>query len=69
MLVLRRKLAGAAAIPKGEPSGSRSLRLRADQSQDSGVGGFKQATGLSLKENLISMIYLIAGKLQIELPI
>ena len=42
---LRRTLAGAAAIPGGEPSGSRSLRLRAGQSQDSGVGGFKQTTG------------------------
>ena len=42
--VLKRKLAGAAAIPKGEPSGNRSLRLRADQSHDSGVGGFKQTT-------------------------
>ena len=43
--VSSKKLAGAAAIPKGEPSGSRSLRLRADQSRDSGVGGFKQTTG------------------------
>ena len=44
--VLRKKLAGAAAIPRGEPSGNRSLRLRADQSQDSGVGawGRKQTT-------------------------
>ena len=36
------KLAGAAATPKGEPSGSRSLRLRADQSQDSGVGALSR---------------------------
>ena len=43
--VSSKKLAGAAAIPKGEPSGNRSLRLRADQSHDSGVGGFKQTTG------------------------
>ena len=27
-----------------------------------------EATGLSLKENLISINYLIAGKLQIRLP-
>ena len=44
--VLRKRLAGAAAIPGGEPSGSRSLRLLAGQSQDRGVGdwGHKQTT-------------------------
>ena len=42
MLILSKKLAGAAATPKGEPSGSRSLRLRADQSRDSGVGALSR---------------------------
>ena len=53
MPVLRKRLAGAAATPKGEPSGSRSLRLRADQSQDSGVGG--EAPMLIFREALESV--------------
>ena len=47
MLILSKKLAGAAAIPKGEPSGSRSLRLRADQSRDSGVGALSRRPAIS----------------------
>ena len=56
MPVLRIKLAEAAATPKGEPSGSRSLRLRADQSQDSGVGALSRrpASGASRVGRLVS---------------
>ena len=56
MPVLRMKLAGAAAIPRGEPSGSRSLRLRADQSRDSGVGALSRrpASGASRVGRLVS---------------
>ena len=53
---LRKELAGAAAIPKGEPSGNRSLRLRADQSHDSGVGDLSRrpASAASRVDRLVS---------------
>ena len=45
--VSSKKLAGAAAIPRGEPSGNRSLRLRAGQSHDSGVGALSRRPAIS----------------------
>ena len=42
MPVLKRNLAGATAIPREEHFDSRSLRLRADQSRDSGVGNLSR---------------------------
>ena len=68
--------AGGSPRISRRPASAASRVARLDSSPEASSGALmglelskiSEATGLSLKENLISINYLIAGKLQIGLP-